>query len=190
MNNNIKVYANIGTQGIDGCLSSFLGQAIATDKKAYLIIGDLAYFYDMNATRLRHIKNNVHILLINNEGGSEFYFNRMWKNEKSDLHTTARHRNIAKGWVESNNFQYLSAHDKKSLEEALTIFFSEDNEKPIFLEVFTEMKNDSKVIYDFFDRSRPKDVKSEIIRKSKELVKKTIGQEKAENIAKKFNIKK
>lgn len=189
LNNNIKVYANIGTHGIDGCLSSFLGQAIATDKNAYLIIGDLAYFYDMNATRLRHIKKNVHILLINNQGGSEFYFNRMWKNEKSDLHTTARHKDIAKGWVESNNFQYLCAHDKESLEKALTIFFSEDNEKPIFLEVFTEMKNDSKVIYDFFDKSRPKDVKSEIIRKSKELVKKTIGQEKAENIAKKFNIK-
>lgn len=189
LNNNIKVYANIGTHGIDGCLSSFLGQAIATDKNAYLIIGDLAYFYDMNATRLRHIKKNVHILLINNQGGSEFYFNRMWKNEKSDLHTTARHKDIAKGWVESNNFQYLCAHDKKSLEKALTIFFSEYNEKPIFLEVFTEMKNDSKVIYDFFDKSRPKDVKSEIIRKSKELVKKTIGQEKAENIAKKFNIK-
>lgn len=190
LNNNIKVYANIGTHGIDGCLSSFLGQAIATENNAYLIIGDLAYFYDMNATRLRHINNNVHILLINNEGGSEFYFNRMWKNEKSDLHTTARHKDIAKGWVESNNFQYLSAYDKKSLEEALTIFFRKDNEKPIFLEVFTEMKNDAKVIYDFFDKSRPRDIKSEIIRKSKEVVKKTIGQEKAENIAKKFNIKK
>ena len=74
LNNNIKVYANIGTHGIDGCLSSFLGQAIATDKNAYLIIGDLAYFYDMNATRLRHIKKNVHILLINNQGGSEIFF--------------------------------------------------------------------------------------------------------------------
>lgn len=190
LNDNVKVYANIGTHGIDGCLSSFLGQAIATDKNAYLIIGDLAYFYDMNATRLRHINKNVHILLINNEGGSEFYFNRMWKNEKSDLHTTARHKDIAKGWVETNNFQYLSAHDKKSLEEALTTFFREDNEKPVFLEVFTEMQNDSKVIYDFFDKSRPRDAKSEIIRKSKELIKKTIGQEKAENIAKKFNINK
>lgn len=187
---NIKVYANIGTHGIDGCLSSFLGQAIATDKNAYLIIGDLAYFYDMNATRLRHIKKNAHILLINNAGGSEFYFNRMWKNEASDLHTTARHNTKAKGWVESNNFEYLCAHDKYTLSKALERFFDDNSEKPIFLEVFTEMKSDSDTIYDFFDLSRPKDFKSETIRKSKELIKKTIGQEKAEKIANKLNIKK
>lgn len=190
MKNNIKVYANIGTHGIDGCLSSFLGQAIASEKNAYLIIGDLAYFYDMNATRLRHINKNVHILLINNEGGSEFYFNRMWKNEASDLHTTARHKTKAQGWVETNNFEYLSAHNKETLQEALEIFFNPNNERPVFLEVFTEMRNDSETIYNFFDLSRPKDLKSETIRKSKEFVKKTIGQEKAEKLAKKFNINK
>ena len=112
LNPNIKTYANIGTHGIDGCLSSFLGQAAAVDKPSFLVIGDLAFFYDMNALRLRHIGNNVHILLINNEGGSEFYFNHMWKNNASDLHTTARHHTKAEGWVRSNNFIYLSAHDK------------------------------------------------------------------------------
>ena len=143
----------------------------------------------MNATRLRHIKNNVHILLINNEGGSEFYFNRMWKNEASDLHTTARHHTKAQGWVESNNFEYLSANDKKSLEKALERFFFFFFEKKKVSEVFTEMKKDSDTIYDFFDISRPRDLKSETIRKSKELIKKTIGQEKAQQIAKKLKLK-
>lgn len=156
MNPRIKTYANIGTHGIDGCLSSFLGQAAAGDKQSYLVIGDLAFFYDMNAMRLRHIKNNVHILLINNEGGSEFYFNHMWKDEASDLHTTARHHTKAEGWVKSNNFIYLSAHDKESMQEALKEFMRCDLEKPVFLEVFTEMKTDSDVIYDFFDLSRQK----------------------------------
>lgn len=183
LNPDIKVYANIGTHGIDGPLSSFLGQAIATEKPSYLIIGDLAFFYDMNAMRLRHIKKNAHILLINNGGGSEFYFNRMWKNDASDLHTTARHKTQAEGWVKSNDFIYLNAHDKKSLKEALKQFMRDDLDKPVFLEVFTEMKSDSEVIYDFFDLSRPKDVQSETIRKSKELIKATIGQEKAQKIA-------
>lgn len=189
LNNNIKTYANIGTHGIDGCLSSFLGQAISTDKQAFLVIGDLAYFYDMNATRLRHINSNVHILLINNEGGSEFYFNRMWKDEYSDLHTTARHNTKAKAWVESNNFKYLSAFDDESLNKAIEQFF-EKSDKPVFLEVFTEMKSDSDEIYNFFDLSRPKDIKSETIRKTKEFVKRTIGQEKAEKIARKLKIEK
>ena len=59
----------------------------------------------------------------------------------------------------------------------------DDLDKPVFLEVFTEMKHDSEVIYDFFDLSRPKDIQSETIRKSKELIKATIGQEKAQKIA-------
>ena len=183
LNPNIKTYANIGTHGIDGCLSSFLGQAAASNKESFLVIGDLAFFYDMNAMRLHHINNNVHILMINNEGGSEFYFNRMWKNDASDLHTTARHHTKAEGWVRQNNFRYLSAYDKESLEKALKEFMRTDLDKPVFLEVFTEMKNDSKVIYDFFDLSRPRDIQSEAIRKSKELIKSTIGQERAQKIA-------
>lgn len=179
----IKTYANIGTHGIDGCMSSFLGQAVVSNKPSYLIIGDLAFFYDMNAARLRHIGNNVHILLINNEGGSEFYFNRMWKNKASDLHTTARHFTQAEGWVESNSFIYLSAHDKESLQRCIKEFMRNDLDKPVFLEVFTEMKHDADVIYDFFDMSRPRDLQSETIRRSKELIKSTIGQEKAQKIA-------
>lgn len=191
INKDITTYANIGTHGIDGSLSSFLGQAAANkDRKAYLIIGDLAYFYDMNATRLNCINSNVHIILINNEGGSEFYFNRMWKDEYSDLHTTARHHTKAKGWVESNNFKYISASNKEELDEAMTTFFSQNNDKPVFLEVFTEMKSDAEEIYSFYDLSRPKDFKSETVRKSKEFIKKTIGQEKAEKLAKKIGIKK
>ena len=42
----------------------------------------------------------------------------------------------------------------------------------------------------FFDLSRPRDIKSETIRRTKEFIKKTIGQEKAEKIAKKLNIQK
>lgn len=183
LNDSIKTYANIGTHGIDGPLSSFLGQAIATENQAYLIIGDLAFFYDMNAMRIRHINKNVHVLLINNQGGSEFYFNRMWKNEYSDLHTTARHQTQAEGWVKSNKFIYLSAHDKESFANNLEEFMRSDLDKPVFFEVFTEMRNDSKVLYDFFDLSRPKDLKSETIRRSKELIKSTIGQEKAQKIA-------
>lgn len=183
LNPGIKTYANIGTHGIDGCMSSFLGQAAVENKQSYLVIGDLAYFYDMNAMRLRHIKNNVHILLINNQGGSEFYFNQVWKDEASDLHTTARHNTKAEGWVKENNFIYLSAHDKATLQEALKQFMRADLEKPVLLEVFTEMKSDSDVIYDFFDLSRPKDVQSETIRRSKEFIKATIGQEKAQKIA-------
>ena len=179
----VKVYANIGTHGIDGPVSSLLGQAAASGKPAYLVVGDLAFFYDMNALRLRHIGSNVRILLLNNQGGEEFYFNRMWKNEASDLHTTARHHTKAEGWVRECGFRYLSARNEAELNEALGEFFGEDAGEPVLLEVFSEMKADSDVIYSIFDATRPRDVQSEAIRRSKELVKRTIGQEKAQRIA-------
>ena len=137
----------------------------------------------MNALRIRHLGKNVRILLINNHGGEEFYFNHMWKDEYSDLHTTARHNTKAEGWVKENGFIYLSANDKASYEKALLEFMKIDSDKPIFLEVFSEMKTDADSIYDFFDESRPRDLQSEIIRNTKELIKKTIGEEKAKKIA-------
>ncbi len=179
----IKVYANIGTHGIDGPVSSFLGQAIVSDKPAYLVVGDLAFFYDMNALRLRHIGNNVHILLLNNQGGEEFYFNGMWKDEASDLHTTARHHTKAEGWVRECGFRYLSAHNEIELDAALETFIDDGAEDPVLLEVFSEMKSDSDVIYSIFDATRPRDAQSEAIRHSKEFIKRTIGQEKARRIA-------
>ena len=51
------------------------------------------------------------------------------------------------------------------------------------MEVFTEMSHDSKVIFDFYDLSRTRSMKSEAIRRSKEVLKSTIGKEKAMKLA-------
>ncbi|MBR3322453.1 2-succinyl-5-enolpyruvyl-6-hydroxy-3-cyclohexene-1-carboxylic-acid synthase [Candidatus Saccharibacteria bacterium] len=180
-----EVYANIGTHGIDGCLSSFIGQSVANPKKeSFLIIGDLAFFYDMNALRINSLCNNTHILLINNHGGSEFYYNKIQQN--NDKHTTARHNNIAEGWVKDCGIDYLSAHDKKSFDKNLGAFIN--SEKPVVFEVFTEMSKDAGVIHSFYKESRPKDIKSEIKRRTKDLVKEKIGQEKIQRIL--MNVKK
>ena len=179
-----KVYANIGTHGIDGCMSSFLGQSVASQKPSFLIIGDLSFFYDMNSLRINSIKNNVHILLINNHGGSEFYYNKIQQN--NDKHTTARHNNIAEGWVKDNNFLYLSAHNKDEFEKNVEKFIN-NGSTPVVFEVFTEMKTDAEEIHSFYNKEKPKDLKSEIIRKSKDFVKKNIGQEKVKKVLNVFN---
>ena len=180
----IRVYANIGTHGIDGCLSSFIGQSVANnDTKSFLIIGDLAFFYDMSALRINSLGKNVHILLINNHGGSEFYYNKIQQN--NDSHTTARHNNIAEGWVKDNGIRYLSAHDKESFDKSIDLFINSD--EAIVFEVFTEMSTDAQIIHDFYKNSRPKDLKSDIKRKAKDFVKKSIGQEKAKKIMNLFN---
>lgn len=147
----IKVYANLGTYGIDGCMSTFIGQACAGNMPSFLVIGDLAYFYDMNSMRIRHIGKNIRILLINNSGGEEFYYNNTWMAPTGDLHTSARHHIKAEGWVKEVGFNYLRAVDKESFDKALDEFMNLDSDKPILLEVFTEMSTDAKVLHDYYE---------------------------------------
>lgn len=179
LNKNIKVYANIGTHGIDGCMSSFIGQSVVSNKESFLIIGDLAFFYDMNSLRINSMQSNAHILLINNHGGSEFYYNKIQQN--NDANTTARHSNVAEGWVKSNDFIYISAHDKKSFDDNLPEFMNY-HDKPILFEVFTEMKTDAEEIHDYYEKSRPYDLKATLSRNTKDFVKEKIGQEKVKKI--------
>lgn len=62
ISSSIECYSNVGAFGIDGGLSTLIGQSLATDKLCFIIVGDLAFFYDMNALSIRHVSNNVRIL--------------------------------------------------------------------------------------------------------------------------------
>lgn len=144
---NVTCYANLGALGIDGCMSTFLGQAAAADKPAFLVIGDLSFFYDMNALMIRHISNNVHILLLNNHGGAEFYQNNGFY-KTLDLHSAARHHREARAWVESSGFEYMSAGTVAEMEEKMPEFVK-DHERPVLFEVFTDMMTDMNELADF-----------------------------------------
>lgn len=48
----------------------------------------------------------------------------------------------AKGWVETRGFKYLCAHNKKEFDKALEEFMVAKSDKPILLEVFTDMAID------------------------------------------------
>ncbi len=69
---NTHVYCNRGVNGIDGSLSAALGNAIATDRPVFCLIGDLSFFYDSNALWRQSLPGNLHILLFNNGGGNIF----------------------------------------------------------------------------------------------------------------------
>jgi 2-succinyl-5-enolpyruvyl-6-hydroxy-3-cyclohexene-1-carboxylate synthase len=139
-----KVFANIGCDGIDGCMSTFLGQAVVSDRLSFLIIGDLSFFYDMNSIRIRHVKNNIRILLINNGGGGEFYIGP--RPDTLDLHIAAKHEESAKGWVESVGFRYLEARTNEEFLNHVDEFVAIASDKPIFFEIFTDMKTDADAV--------------------------------------------
>jgi 2-succinyl-5-enolpyruvyl-6-hydroxy-3-cyclohexene-1-carboxylate synthase len=74
----IRVLANRGANGIDGVVSTSLGVAAARasdDGPLVLVIGDLAFYHDMNgllAASLHEI--DATIVVINNDGGGIFSF--------------------------------------------------------------------------------------------------------------------
>ena len=146
----VAVYSNIGTDGIDGSMSTFLGQASAAKRPCFLVIGDLSFFYDMNSLGLRNIGSNVHILLINNGGGAEFYFSMgPQRLPNIDLHISAAHNHSAKDWVLSNHFRYLSAKNTEEFYSSLPKFMDPLAENPVVFEVFTDKANDIKILKAF-----------------------------------------
>ncbi len=168
----IKCYSNVAGFGIDGDLSTFLGQSVASDDMNFLIIGDLAFFYDMNALGIRQIKNNVRIVLINNSGGGEFRLYTHTADNFGDLsnrHIAAAGHfgESAEGWAKNNNFEYLRVKNKEKLKESLPIFIKH-SESPMLMEVFTTMSDDSKALETI--------IKSNLHQTQREKIKQTIKE--------------
>lgn len=68
-----KYFSNRGVSGIDGCLSTAVGSALASGQATLAILGDLAFLYDSNALWNRALPDNLRILVINNRGGGIFH---------------------------------------------------------------------------------------------------------------------
>ncbi len=159
----ITSYCHTGTTTIDGTLSSFVGQAAVSKKMCFIFIGDLSFFYDMNALWNRYVGRNVRILLYNNEGGETFHWNAAKEIKTLGLHTSADHCTTAKGWIESLGFRYLSAHNKKEFDLLLPEFVKENSDGPILFEVFTKKDIDAKILLDYYDECRNSLIKNNII---------------------------
>ncbi|MCS6958832.1 MAG: 2-succinyl-5-enolpyruvyl-6-hydroxy-3-cyclohexene-1-carboxylic-acid synthase [Pseudanabaenaceae cyanobacterium SKYGB_i_bin29] len=69
----VTVFANRGTNGIDGMISSAMGVAKVVPKPVLLICGDLTFCHDINGLLLGKLNPiNLTILLIDNQGGAIF----------------------------------------------------------------------------------------------------------------------
>ncbi len=71
----IQVYANRGTNGIDGVVSTALGIQAATKRPGFLLIGDLAFLHDINGLVVtRFNETDLTIVIMNNDGGGIFSY--------------------------------------------------------------------------------------------------------------------
>lgn len=126
----IEVFCNMGTNGIDGCTSTFMGQcSVVKDRLCFLLVGDLSFFYDMNSIWNKQLNKNIRILMVNNNGTGLLRSHNL--KGVSSVHNTA-----AEGWVKSTGFDYICAHSMEEYDEKLRYFLSSDSPKALFFEVF------------------------------------------------------
>ncbi len=148
---------NVGGFGIDGCMSSMLGASLVHPEKLYfLVIGDLAFFYDLNSLGNRHIGKNVRILLVNNGCGGEFnlysHYGSQFGDQTDDYIAAGRHngyqsRELVKHYVQDLGFKYLSAANKDEFSAAIEEFLSPEMECSIVFECFTTKEDESTAAY-------------------------------------------
>lgn len=147
-------FTNTGGFGIDGCTSSMIGGALARpDRLHYLVTGDLAFFYDLNALGNRHVGCNIRILLVNNGKGTEFRnYNHLAARfgESADLYMAAaghygnKSQDLIRHYAEDLGFEYLVANNKEEYLRYVDRFLdSSAHDRPMLFEVFTTNKEES-----------------------------------------------
>lgn len=149
----VRSFCNVGGFGIDGALSTVVGASFANrDLLFFAVIGDLAFFYDMNALGNKHLCSNLRILLVNNGKGTEFRNRESFAyrfGDSADSYMAAAGHNgnkspqLVRHYAEDLGFTYITASDKTDFLKNLPLFVDQKiGEKPILFEVFTNSEDE------------------------------------------------
>ena len=147
-------FSNTGGFGIDGCVSSLVGGALADPKHLHFgFVGDLAMFYDLNSLGNRHVTTTIRLLVVNNGRGQEF---RNYNHpaaafgEQSDGYIAAaghygkQSHELLKHYAEDLGFTYLAASNKEEFLQNVKVFTdAKMTDKPILFEVFTDTEDEN-----------------------------------------------
>lgn len=151
INPSTRIYCNRGVNGIESTLPTTVGFASVYNKPVYLIIGDLSFFYGLNALwNISHIKN-LRILLVNNGGGGIFHLlPGLNKSESLKEFVSAEHTTESGNWAKAGGFEYLSAGNKEEFENQLTRLTAEQSDRSIILEVIADMNVCKKAFQEYY----------------------------------------
>ena len=148
----METFSNVGTCGIDGPVSTLMGAALCNPNRLYFgAVGDLTFFYDMNALGNRHVPSNFRLIVNNNGCGGLFHMpNHIQEHFGEDLdfyqaaggHFGQKSRDLVKHYAMDLGFTYLSASNKEEFEKGLPVFLASDSDRPIVFECFTDVEND------------------------------------------------
>ena len=137
--NSIRVFANRGTSGIDGCTSTAVGQALTSEGLNVLITGDLAFFYDRNAFWHNYPIPNLRVLLLNNHGGIIFkMIDGPGEAPEADEYFITQQKLNGKSLCHEFGLDHLKFDSKRKLKSLIQDFFEMDG-KPKVLEFESDL---------------------------------------------------
>ena len=152
----VDTYVNTGGYGIDGCVSALLGASLANrDRLHFGVVGDLAFFYDMNALGNRHMGPNLRLMVVNNGCGAEFqlynhpYVKSGLVDEVGPYMSAAGHfgnqsRKLVRHYAEDLGIEYFSAASKEEYLAHRDRFLTPQiTERPMLFEIFTQPNDES-----------------------------------------------
>ena len=153
----VTCYSNTGGFGIDGGVSALVGMSLADKNRlCFGVVGDLGFFYDMNALGNRHTGNNIRLMLINNGRGTEFRNSnhpaaRFGDDADAYMAAAGHYGNqsleLVRHYAQDLGYEYLSASSKEEYLEVVERFLTPKlTDKPMVFEVFTDHQSESDAI--------------------------------------------
>jgi len=157
-NKGLRVFANRGTSGIDGCTSSAVGHALGSKVPNILITGDMAFFYDRNAFWHNYQLPNLHVVVVNNHGGVIFnLIDGPGNLDEKDEYFITDQKLTASHLATEFGFDYLKIDSLKKVRNTLKGFFEFEGRTKILeinsnqitsRETFEQFKNTIKKSYE------------------------------------------
>ncbi len=153
----VKVLCPTGGFGIDGVPSIAFGASVVNPSKlSFCIVGDLAFFYDMNSIGNRFVGNNLRIMIVNNGCGVEFKktYAMSYRLLGEDVdqfvaakgHFSHKSKDIVKHFAEDLGFKYLSARNKEEFNALIETFTDAEIKEPMVFEVFVNDSDEAQAL--------------------------------------------
>lgn len=154
-----RQFANRGTSGIDGNVSTAAGAAYASKNHTLLITGDLAFFYDTNGLWHKHLSPKLRIIVVHNGGGGIFRFiDGPSDSGLLERFFEASHQTGVGGIAQTFGIEYYYADDEQGFEDQLAHFFA-PADRPAIFEVRTPSAKSASMLkcyFKFLTENRPK----------------------------------
>jgi 2-succinyl-5-enolpyruvyl-6-hydroxy-3-cyclohexene-1-carboxylate synthase len=138
------VFANRGTSGIDGCVSTAIGAALEAESPTVLLVGDVAFLYDRNGLLINPLPENLKIVVINNAGGNIFrMIDGPSKLPELEGYFETTHQYTAERTAGDSGIAYFSVVNMVELHQTVPQFLSASG--TVILEVFTDPAENARV---------------------------------------------